>query len=48
MAGAGIGQARLDQLVVSAVLFALASAIGAYLYHNQRNQTLADSVSDPS
>ena len=48
MAGAGIGQARLDQLVVSAVLFALASAIGAYLYHNQRNQTLADSVSDSS
>ncbi|MGC8119819.1 TVP38/TMEM64 family protein [Marinobacter sp. VGCF2001] len=48
LAGAGIGQARFVQLVVSALLFALATAIGAFLYHHQRNQTLADSVSDPS
>ncbi|MET4025629.1 TVP38/TMEM64 family protein [Marinobacter sp. MBR-99] len=48
LAGAGIGQTDATQIVVSIVLFALASAIGAFLYHSQRNQTLAEPVSDPS
>ncbi|MBN7768742.1 VTT domain-containing protein [Marinobacter daepoensis] len=48
LAGAGLGQASTDQLLLSALLFVLASAIGAMLYHNRRNQSLANSVSDPS
>lgn len=48
LAGAGIGQTDATQLLVSAVLFAVASAIGAFLYHSQRNQSLARSVSEPS
>lgn len=48
LAGAGIGTANEYQLVVSVVLFILASMIGALLYHNQRARTLANSVSDHS
>lgn len=48
LAGAGIGQTDATQLVISIVLFALASAIGAFLYQSQRNQSLTESISDPS
>ncbi|GHD41110.1 Uncharacterized membrane protein YdjX, TVP38/TMEM64 family, SNARE-associated domain [Marinobacter persicus] len=48
LAGAGMGQANRYQLAVSALLFILASVIGAYLYQKQRNQSLAQPVSDPS
>ncbi|MDY6814976.1 MAG: VTT domain-containing protein [Pseudomonadota bacterium] len=44
--GAGIGSADKYQLMLSIVLFILASLIGALLYHNRRARTLADSVSD--
>ena len=46
LAGAGIGNANAYQLAVSIGFFILASLIGAFLYHNQRARTLADSVSD--
>jgi uncharacterized membrane protein YdjX (TVP38/TMEM64 family) len=43
LAGAGIGQTDATQLLVSAALFAVASAIGAFLYHSQRNHSQARS-----
>lgn len=46
LAGAGMGNADEYQLILSVVLFVLASMIGALLYHNQRARTLANSVSD--
>ncbi|WP_372986277.1 TVP38/TMEM64 family protein [Marinobacter sp.] len=48
LAGAGIGSADQYQLLLSVVLFILASLIGALLYHNHRARTLANSVSDQS
>ncbi|MDK8462167.1 VTT domain-containing protein [Marinobacter sp. SS13-12] len=46
LAGSGIGNADRYQLLLSIVLFALASLMGASLYRNHRARALADSVSD--
>ncbi|CAN0595713.1 unnamed protein product, partial [Ectocarpus sp. 12 AP-2014] len=46
LAGAGIGAANQYQLLLSIVLFIIASAIGALIYHNHRARTLAASISD--
>lgn len=48
LAGAGIGSTDEYQLILSVVLFILASVIGALLYHNQRARNLANSVCDHS
>lgn len=48
LAGSGLGDTDTTQLLVSVILFTLASAIGAFLYQSQRNRSLANSVSEPS
>ncbi len=44
LAGAGISTTNEYQLILSVVLFILASMIGALLYHHQRARNLAHSV----
>lgn len=48
LAGAGIGNANHYQFALSVALFIIASLLGGYLYHQQRNQTLATSLSEES
>lgn len=48
LAGAGIGSADKYQLVLSAILFVLATLIGTFLYYSHRGRALANSVSDHS
>jgi uncharacterized membrane protein YdjX (TVP38/TMEM64 family) len=40
LSGAGIGNADKYQLMLSVVLFILASLIGAFLYHNHKTRPL--------
>jgi len=46
LAGAGIGNTDEYQLILSVLLFILASVMGALLYHNQKARTVANFVSD--
>lgn len=48
LAGAGIGSANEYQLILSFVLFVIASVIGAFLYYNHRTRIVANSAYDPS
>lgn len=46
LAGAGIGNANHYQFAVSVGLFIVASLLGGYLYHQQRNQALTTPMSE--
>lgn len=48
LAGAGIGHADQYELLLSVVLFVVASVIGARLYHSHRAKALADPISGQS
>lgn len=48
LAGAGIGNANHYQFAVSVALFIVASLLGGYLYHQQRNQALTRPMSEES
>lgn len=48
MAGAGIGNADHYQFGISLALFILASLIGGYLFHQQRNHSLTTPLSQES